>query len=208
MSKSVRDILLEAQEDLDSEQFKKFTAKLTDSGLQPRVRRGAVEGKDRGDVARLLIETYTEKRALEITAQLLRTIGANQIAEDLEQEAAANGYSQSAGAGGSASAATPGGAGSAATPADDASKAAFIDEKLADLVQRATGVESILDVLLCRKVINNEQYSEIRAEKIAQKMMRYLISEALRASGNLGKAALYQVLMDQQPYMMQDLGAR
>ncbi|XP_072515907.1 apoptosis-associated speck-like protein containing a CARD [Salminus brasiliensis] len=99
MSKSVWDILLEALEDLDSEQFKKFTAKLTDSGLQPRVRRGAVEGKDRGDVARLLIETYTEKRALEITAQLLRTIGANQIAEDLEQEAAANGYSQSAGAG-------------------------------------------------------------------------------------------------------------
>ncbi|XP_072548633.1 caspase a-like isoform X2 [Salminus brasiliensis] len=88
MSKSVWDILLEALEDLDSEQFKKFTAKLTDSGLQPRVRRGAVEGKDRGDVARLLIETYTEKRALEITAQLLRTIGANQIAEDLEQEAA------------------------------------------------------------------------------------------------------------------------
>ncbi|XP_072538905.1 caspase a-like [Salminus brasiliensis] len=206
MSKSVWDILLEALEDLDSEQFKKFTAKLTDSGLQPRVRRGAVEGKDRGDVARLLIETYTEKRALEITVQLLRTIGANQIAEDLEQEAAANGYSQSAGAGGSASAATPGGAGSAATPANDASKAAFIDEKSADLVQRATGVESILDVLLCRKVINNEQYSEISAEKTAQKMMRCLISEALRASGNLGKAALYQVLMDQQPYMMQDLG--
>ncbi|XP_036414727.1 caspase-4-like [Colossoma macropomum] len=89
MSKSARDVLLEGLDDLTDEQFKRFTDKLIDSRLEPRVRRGAVEKKDRLDVTRIMIDTYTEKRALGVAGDLLKAIGCNQPAEDLEKEAAA-----------------------------------------------------------------------------------------------------------------------
>ncbi|KAI4892983.1 hypothetical protein NFI96_027793 [Prochilodus magdalenae] len=89
--RSVWDLLVGSLEDLTAEQFKRFTQKLIDSRLEPRVRRGAVEGRDRGDVARKLIETYTETRALGIAVDLLKGIGCNQTAKDLEKEAAAPG---------------------------------------------------------------------------------------------------------------------
>uniref|UniRef100_A0A8B9GW75 Pyrin domain-containing protein n=1 Tax=Astyanax mexicanus TaxID=7994 RepID=A0A8B9GW75_ASTMX len=67
MSSSIRDLLLEALEDLDSQQFKAFTWKLTDSELDLRIPRGVVEGRDLVDIVNLLIESFTENRALEIT---------------------------------------------------------------------------------------------------------------------------------------------
>uniref|UniRef100_A0A3B1KAW5 PYD and CARD domain containing n=1 Tax=Astyanax mexicanus TaxID=7994 RepID=A0A3B1KAW5_ASTMX len=187
MSSSIRDLLLEALEDLDSQQFKAFTWKLTDSELDLRIPRGVVEGRDRVDIVNLLIGRFTENRALEITLQLLKIIRANQVAEDLETGARVRGLCAAGG--------------------DALKKAAFIDDKWAELVQRATGVEAVLDVLLSRRMINDEQYSEICSERIAQRMMQRLIREALRASGDSGKIVLYDVLMALQPYMMKDLGA-
>ncbi|KAL6462403.1 hypothetical protein MHYP_G00288250 [Metynnis hypsauchen] len=89
MSKSAWDVLLGGLEDLSDDQFKRFTDKLIDSRLQPRVRRGAVDKKDRSDVARIMIDTYTKRRALVVAVDLLKALGLNQIAEDLEKEAAA-----------------------------------------------------------------------------------------------------------------------
>uniref|UniRef100_A0A3B1K329 Pyrin domain-containing protein n=1 Tax=Astyanax mexicanus TaxID=7994 RepID=A0A3B1K329_ASTMX len=79
---------LHTLEDLGAEKFKKFISKMTDPGLETRVAKGAVEGKDCGDIANLLIEHFTESRALEITLQIMRNIKANQTAENLEKEAA------------------------------------------------------------------------------------------------------------------------
>ncbi|XP_076835905.1 apoptosis-associated speck-like protein containing a CARD isoform X2 [Brachyhypopomus gauderio] len=89
-----------------------------------------------------------------------------------------------------------------------ATGAAFINAKWAELVQRASGMESILDSLLMKNVLTDEQYNIILSEKTEQKMMRELIHGPLRASGNTGKNALYEVLMDQQSCMMRDLGAQ
>uniref|UniRef100_A0AAR2JFP1 Pyrin domain-containing protein n=1 Tax=Pygocentrus nattereri TaxID=42514 RepID=A0AAR2JFP1_PYGNA len=187
MSKSARDVLLDGLEDLTEEQFKRFTDKLIDSRQEPRVRRGAVDKKDRLDVARIMIDTYTEKRALVVAVDLLKSIKLNQVAEDLEKDALQKC--------------------SCSTACSSLLKAKFIDAKSADLVSRATGVESILDVLLSRKVINNNQYSDISAEKTPQRMMSALIRGPIFAGGNPAKSVLYKVLMDQQSYMMKDLGA-
>ncbi|XP_022518296.2 apoptosis-associated speck-like protein containing a CARD [Astyanax mexicanus] len=143
MSSSIRDLLLEALEDLDSQQFKAFTWKLTDSELDLRIPRGVVEGRDRVDIVNLLIGSFTENRALEITLQLLKIIRANQVAEDLETGARVRGLCAAGG----------GGPSGVSTPAYDAlKKAAFIDDKWVELVQRATGVEAVLDVLLSSTV--------------------------------------------------------
>ncbi|XP_049325537.1 uncharacterized protein LOC111188786 isoform X9 [Astyanax mexicanus] len=214
MAKTMFDLLEGALEDLGFEKFKKFISKMTDPGLETRVAKGAVEEKDCGDIANLLIEHFTESRALEITLQIMRNIKANQTAENLEKEAAANGFSPSAGAGGSAGTATPnpnpnpGGSSSAVTPTNDVSdKATFIDDKFVELVEKATSMNAVLDILLSKKVINDEQYNDIGSERTDQQKMRRLIREALKASGASGKAVLYDALMVKQPYMMKDLGA-
>uniref|UniRef100_A0A3B1IDK3 PYD and CARD domain containing n=1 Tax=Astyanax mexicanus TaxID=7994 RepID=A0A3B1IDK3_ASTMX len=213
MAKTMFDLLEGAMEDLGAEKFKKFISKMTDR-TETRVAKGAVEGKDCGDIANLLIEHFTESRALEITLQILRNIKANQTAENLEKEAAANGFSPSVGAGGSAGTATPnpnpnpGGSSSAVTPTNDVSdKATFIDDKFVELVEKATSMNAVLDILLSKKVINDEQYNDIGSERTEQQKMRRLIREALKASGASGKAVLYDALMVKQPYMMKDLGA-
>ncbi|KAL7840405.1 hypothetical protein AOLI_G00257280 [Acnodon oligacanthus] len=207
MSKSARDVLLETLDDLTDEQFKRFTDKLIDSRLEPRVRRGAVDKKDRLDVARIVIDTYTEKRALVVAVDLLKSIGLNQLAEDLKTEAAAVGLQLTPEAGGGPSELRNPKDGS--TNAGAAfSEAKFIDDKLAELVSRASGVESILDVLLCKKVINSNQYSEINAERTPQNKMRALVTGPIFSGGNIAKSTLYKVLMDQQSYMMKDLGAQ
>ncbi|XP_066499679.1 apoptosis-associated speck-like protein containing a CARD isoform X2 [Hoplias malabaricus] len=198
MSKTQWDLLFEALEDLDDEQFKKFTLKLTDSGLQPPVRRGAVQGKDRGDIARKLIDTYTEERALGICVQLLEKIGCMQTARDLEKEAA--------GGGSSSSAPPKGGAAGAAAPSNDFSEATFIDNNWTQLVARATSVDPILDELRSKNVITPQQYNEIRTEAGPNRVMRALITGPIMSSES-AKKVFYQVLMEQQPYMMQDLGA-
>ncbi|XP_049335011.1 uncharacterized protein LOC125802086 [Astyanax mexicanus] len=216
MAKTMFDLLEGALEDLGAEKFKKFISKMTDPGLETRVAKGAVEEKDCGDIANLLIEHFTESRALEITLQIMRNIKANQTAENLEKDAAANGFSPSAGAGGSAGTATPnpnpnpnpGGSSSVVTPTNDVSdKAAFIDDKFVELVEKATLMNAVLDILLSKKVINDEQYNDIGSERTEQQKMRRLIREALKASGASGKAVLYDALMVKQPYMMKDLGA-
>ncbi|KAL7835783.1 hypothetical protein SRHO_G00281300 [Serrasalmus rhombeus] len=214
MSKSAMDVLLDVLEDLTEQQFKRFIDKLIDSRQEPRVRRGAVDKKDRLDVARIMIDTYTEKRALAVAVDLLKSVKLNQSAEDLEEAAAAIGLQLTPKAGGPSEPSYKGGPSEPMSYKDERtnaeapfSDAKFIDAKWTDLVSRATGVESILDVLLSRKVINSNQYSDISAERTPQKMMRALIVGPIFAGGDSAKSALYKVLMDQQSYMMRDLGA-
>ncbi|KAL6462402.1 hypothetical protein MHYP_G00288240 [Metynnis hypsauchen] len=204
MSKSARDVLLDGLDDLSDDQFKRFTDKLTDSRLEPRVRRSAVDKKDRLDVARTMIDTYTEKQGLVVAVNLLKSIGLNQTAEDLEKDAAAIGLQLTSEAGGGPSELKDGSTNAGAP----FSEAKFIDDKRTGLIDRATGVESILDALLTLKVINRNQYSDIRAERTDQRMMRALFDGPVFAGGDKAKSDLYKVLMDQQSYMMKDLGAR
>ncbi|XP_066535011.1 caspase a-like [Hoplias malabaricus] len=99
-----------------------------------------------------------------------------------------------------------GGAARAAAPSNDFSEAAFIDKNWTQLVARATSVDPILDELLSKKVIILQQYNEIRAEAGPNRVMRALITGPIMSSES-AKKVFYQVLMEQQPYMMQDLGA-
>lgn len=85
------------------------------------------------------------------------------------------------------------------------SAAAFMDTNQDKLIQRASCMEPILDQLLQLKVINDEEYSDLRAENTPQRKMRALLTGPIRAAGDLGKVKLYNILMFQQKHMMEDL---
>ncbi|XP_062841419.1 apoptosis-associated speck-like protein containing a CARD [Trichomycterus rosablanca] len=85
--------------------------------------------------------------------------------------------------------------------------AEFIDQNQDKLIQRACGVDPILDQLLGLKVINAEEYSDIQVERTSQEKMRALLMGPMRADGDSGKAKLYEILMKEQPHLMEDLQA-
>ncbi|XP_076869383.1 caspase a [Brachyhypopomus gauderio] len=85
METTVYSLLCDVFDDLDQSAFRRFTYKLCDVPLNPRIRRNNVQGKDSSDLARLLIDKYTEKKAVEVAVQVLRAVNCNQQAAELEE---------------------------------------------------------------------------------------------------------------------------
>ncbi|XP_027016852.2 apoptosis-associated speck-like protein containing a CARD [Tachysurus fulvidraco] len=84
--------------------------------------------------------------------------------------------------------------------------AIFIDQHKDTLIQRASCVEPILDKLLSMEIISDEEYQNIKSEKTSQKQMRALLMEPMRSRGDRAKQILYNILKEQQKFMMIDLG--
>ncbi|KAK2815340.1 hypothetical protein Q7C36_023606 [Tachysurus vachellii] len=84
--------------------------------------------------------------------------------------------------------------------------AVFIDQHKDTLIQRASCVEPILDKLLSMGIISEEEYQDVRTEKTPQKQMRALLTEPMRSRGDRAKQILYNILKEQQKFMMMDLG--
>lgn len=78
---------------------------------------------------------------------------------------------------------------------------------MTELIRRVTNVDSILDELLSRKVIQGETYDKIRALPVSQNKMRELYRTALQG-GTECKNIFYQILEEQQPYLVRDLKER
>lgn len=85
MPRSVKQLLAETLEDLREESFQKFVFQLLDRSEEPRVRRCRVEGKSRLDIVDVLVSTFTEVKAVDVTEEILRSIGCNQQAEELSE---------------------------------------------------------------------------------------------------------------------------
>lgn len=80
----------------------------------------------------------------------------------------------------------------------------FVDKHMTELIQRVSNLDSILDELLSRKVIHGETYDKIRAVPVRQDKMREIYRTALQG-GTDCKDIFYQILEEQQPYLVQDL---
>ncbi|KAG7477835.1 hypothetical protein MATL_G00073940 [Megalops atlanticus] len=78
----------------------------------------------------------------------------------------------------------------------------FVECHRAEIIQRTTPVDPILDILLMKNIISHEMYTVIRAALTSQEKMRSLYT-ALQSRQS--KAAFYEALKQQNPYLVRDL---
>lgn len=173
------DKILNTLKDLSKDDFDAFCRKLCDESREPRIRKCETERKSRFQIADLLLSRCMESGAVDRTVQTLRDIGCNEEAW-----------------------AIAGGAPSGSPPQQ---KEHFVDRHRNDLINRVNGISSILDQLLSKKVINQEQYDKVRTIKPTQEQMRFLFSGPLNAGGRRSKDVFISILEKVEPFLMNDL---
>ncbi|XP_059934875.1 apoptosis-associated speck-like protein containing a CARD isoform X1 [Mesoplodon densirostris] len=188
-----RDDIQDALENLTADEFKKFKMKLLSVPLREgyaRIPRGMLLPMDAVDLTDKLISYYLEAYGAELTALMLRDTGMQEVAEQLQETAEQ-------------------GPGTVPTeikaPHQTAAKPTlhFVEQHRAALIARVTDVDGVLDALY-GKVLTEEQYQAVRAERTSPTKMRKLFSFA--PAWNLTcKDLLLQALRDTQPYLVVDL---
>nr|XP_002721796.1 apoptosis-associated speck-like protein containing a CARD isoform X1 [Oryctolagus cuniculus] len=192
-----RDAILEALENLTADEFKKFKHKLLSVPLREgygRIPRGTLLSMDAVDLTDKLVSFYLETYGAELTAAVLRDMGMQESAEQLEELL-------SQGSGAAPAAGIKAHSEKIAKPALH-----FVDQHRAALISRVTDVDGVLDVLHGR-VLTEEQYQAVRAETTNPNKMRKLFSFA-PAWDLTCKDLLLQALRDTQPYLVADLEPR
>uniref|UniRef100_A0A667WP58 PYD and CARD domain containing n=1 Tax=Myripristis murdjan TaxID=586833 RepID=A0A667WP58_9TELE len=176
------------KEDLPEKKLKKFCMVLLDRRGEPRVKTSAVEGKDCITIAQVLVSTFTELGALQITLELLREIDCNEEAERLgELPARVSDITE------------------CSSPEKLSKNLHFVDKHRTALIQRVSTVPSLLDELLDSGVIKQEGYNTVMAQATSQAMMRELYKGPLNACGPSGKDIFYEILVELEPVLISDL---
>uniref|UniRef100_A0A8C4DIV0 Pyrin domain-containing protein n=1 Tax=Dicentrarchus labrax TaxID=13489 RepID=A0A8C4DIV0_DICLA len=76
--------IVKSLDDLTQTDLDTFCHRLRDRREEPRVRRRAVDGKTILEVADLLVSTFTEHTALQVTLDILKQINCNEEAKALD----------------------------------------------------------------------------------------------------------------------------
>ncbi|XP_048859684.1 apoptosis-associated speck-like protein containing a CARD isoform X2 [Brienomyrus brachyistius] len=181
MPKTVKDCLIETFEDLNEEQFKKFKSKLIDRKGEPRIGKGIVQNMDRLDLIDKLVSTFTEKNAGQVTVNILRSANFTQEADDLQESLGIVSFSSGQ------------------------TEKHFLDVHRTTLIERVNNVNSILDRLQDKGILNSVSYSDISTLPNDHNKMRALYDGPLKSCGNKGKDDLLSILQELQPYLMDEL---
>ncbi|KAM9056945.1 apoptosis-associated speck-like protein containing a CARD isoform 3-T3 [Megaptera novaeangliae] len=185
-----RDAFLDALENLTADEFKKFKMKLLSVPLREgyaRIPRGTLLPMDAVDLTDKLVSYYLEAYGANLTALVLRDVGMQEVAEQLQETLGSGTH--------------PGPSSSPLPPPAPALH--FVDQHRAALIARVTDVDGVLDALY-GKVLTEEQHQAVRAERTSPTKMRTLFSFA--PAWNLTcKDLLLQALRDTQPYLVADL---
>ncbi len=80
-----------------------------------------------------------------------------------------------------------------------------MDKHQCDLIERVSNIKPILDNLLKKGVIQQEDYDTIGAIQTTQERMRKLYSGPLKAGGQAGKDIFYEILEAKESYLVADL---
>uniref|UniRef100_A0A8C0I4W7 PYD and CARD domain-containing protein n=1 Tax=Balaenoptera musculus TaxID=9771 RepID=A0A8C0I4W7_BALMU len=177
-------------------EFKKFKMKLLSVPLREgyaRIPRGTLLPMDAVDLTDKLVSYYLEAYGANLTALVLRDVGMQEVAEQLQEtldlETPLNIFLQAM----EPSSPLP-------TPAPALQ---LVDQHRAALIARVTDVDGVLDALY-GKVLTEKQYQAVWAERTNPTKMRTLFSFA--PAWNLTcKDLLLQALRDTQPYLVVDL---
>ncbi|XP_059921332.1 caspase a [Gadus macrocephalus] len=196
MASTIRQVLQLSLEDLTTDDLKKFRASLLDREREgePRVRRRALEDKDEVVIADVLVSTFTDAKAGSVMVETLRDIACNRIAARLEAELE---NLNPQGSRPSADSMIPT---SKARPGEH-----LVDKHRSALIQRIRRFPPILDKLLDRKVLSQEEYDAIMAKGTSQEQARLLYNGALTSSGTAGKDIFLSVLEELEVHLLEDL---
>nr|XP_033958353.1 apoptosis-associated speck-like protein containing a CARD [Pseudochaenichthys georgianus] len=177
--------------------FDNFRNELVHRKTEPRVALNRVEGKSFLEITEVLISTFSETGAVEVSAELLGEIDCNIEAAQLLKDTGVE-YSEP----GSRNMGATGGPASENGSRDSEH---FVDKHRTKLINRVNCVADILDQLLEKKVITQSSYSEIRVIPTSQEKMRELFSGPLNAAGPRGKDVFYGILEKEETYLIEEL---
>uniref|UniRef100_A0A4W5JF04 CARD domain-containing protein n=1 Tax=Hucho hucho TaxID=62062 RepID=A0A4W5JF04_9TELE len=196
MATPVPHLLLATLEKLDKATFQTFQWHLmqeTLKGFTP-LSIASLEDANRHNTVSKMVEAYRKEGAMKITQKILENMGMIDLADKLK---------------------TDGKKDQAATPQSSQDQSAvmettqygaqFVDDNMEQLVQRITMVMPIADSLYQKKMIHDEDYSEITVALTSMAKMRRLY-RALKPGGDVAKSAFYQILLEKQSLLVEDLG--
>lgn len=83
-----------------------------------------------------------------------------------------------------------------------------MDKHRYDLIQRVSNIKTIMDKLLTKGVIQQEEYERIGALACTQEKMRQIYCGPLKASGDGGKDIFYTILEENESYLITDLNSK
>ncbi|KAJ8339813.1 hypothetical protein SKAU_G00344460 [Synaphobranchus kaupii] len=195
MPRTEGDRIIEALDDLSDADLDRFKHKLCET---TRIGYGQIENQRIAGITQKIISKCTRKRAVAITADVLRDIGQVDAAEILLEENAGQAGAQ--GETGETSSVS-----SISSTSSSSSESLFVDKHLVELINKVTMVEPILDDLLHKEIINSEMYNRIQTEKTNEDKMRKLMYDVIKPGGVRAKEELYRILEKEQPFMMEGL---
>uniref|UniRef100_A0A3B4VIL6 Uncharacterized LOC111233688 n=1 Tax=Seriola dumerili TaxID=41447 RepID=A0A3B4VIL6_SERDU len=179
---------------LKKAQFEAFVEVLLDRREEPRVKCSDVEGQGYLQVTNVLVSTFTERKAPQVVADILREIGCEEEADKLGKHLPFTvfGVKQTAGP-------SPGATGGNTMAEDEH----FVDKHKLELIRRVTNIASILDELLVKKVIDDEKWEEIRKMSTPNAKMREVYT-CMRA-GDECKNIFFEILKRHEKFLIEDL---
>ncbi|XP_005064382.1 apoptosis-associated speck-like protein containing a CARD [Mesocricetus auratus] len=187
-----RDAILDALENLTAEELKKFKMKLLSVPLREgygRIPRGTLLPMDAIDLTDKLVSFYLEAYAMELTMTVLREMGMQELAKQLQTVIQKDSKAVAAA--------------TSAPPQRAAGAAHFVDRHRQALIARVTDIDGVLDALYgC--VLTEDQYQAVRAETTNPNKMRKLFSFS-PAWDLTCKDLLLKVLKERLPYLVADL---
>ncbi|XP_026580032.1 apoptosis-associated speck-like protein containing a CARD isoform X1 [Pseudonaja textilis] len=203
MAKSVRCCLSEALENLTDPELEKFKAKLNEFPVKEgfsNIPRGPLQKAGALQLSDLLVSYYCQDYAVEVAAKvlsdsnckpqaqkLLRDTGkdaSNSVQEPVPQLST---HSRQAG-----------------NQPSSSSHRHFIDQFREQLIQRTATVEQVLDKLLHKSIVNEEQYQKICSQETNQDKMRKLY-KLVPSWNDQCKDQLKNALKDVNPCLIKDL---
>ncbi|XP_029552355.1 apoptosis-associated speck-like protein containing a CARD [Salmo trutta] len=196
MATPVPQRLLATLEKLDKATFDTFQWNLMEETLEgfTPMSIANLEDASRHKTVSKMVQAYKKEGAMKITQKILEKMGmidlADKLKTDVEKDQAATPQSSQD---------------QSAVMETKQYGAKFVDENMEVLIQRITMVMPIADGLYQKKMIHDEDYSEITAAPTSMSKMRKLYV-ALKPGGAVAKSAFYKILLEQQSLLVKELG--
>ncbi|TWW80154.1 CARD PYD and [Takifugu flavidus] len=178
--KTIKMAIKDSLENLGKQNLKKFRSALLDRREKPRVPVSRVEDEDFLGITDVLVSTFGEFSAAQVTLDLLKQIKCNGEAEALESDLNASGLLK------------------------PKSNEHFVDKYRCALINRVSNIAPILDELLNEKVIDQEAYERIRALPTCQERIRELYCSGLKG-GKACKDAFFKSLEKHERFLIDHL---